>query len=49
VLEELDRFLTMASEKEAALAAVPNDNPTMWVSCTTLSFRRRARTDPSQA
>jgi hypothetical protein len=29
VLEELDRFLTMASEKEAALAAVPNDNPTM--------------------
>jgi hypothetical protein len=29
VLEELDHSLTMASEKEAALAAVPNDNPTM--------------------
>ncbi|KAM0875258.1 hypothetical protein ACQ4PT_036944 [Festuca glaucescens] len=29
-LEELDRSLTMASEKEAALAAVPNDNPTIF-------------------
>jgi hypothetical protein len=28
-LDELDRSLTMASEKEAALAAVPNENPTM--------------------
>jgi hypothetical protein len=28
-LDDLDRSLTMPSEKEVALAAVTNDNPTM--------------------
>jgi hypothetical protein len=41
-----DRSVTMSSEKEAALAAVPNDSPTMWAPapCPLLSREYTKRT-----